>query len=496
MTVTNRLVLMGCACLAASAAPARADTLEDALRHAYERNPALSASRQLARAAAEGVAQARASYGPSLDVSIRHQFTASRIRGTAFPSEDAGFSTSGEVSLSQPLFTSGRLAAGLDAARAGRMIAAANLESAGQRLIFEVVSAYVALRRDLELYRVASGIRDLLLLQRDSTAARLRLHDQTQPDLDQTVNRFELAAGRVISARAAVEASAARYRNLVGAYPGELADPPALPALPPLDGLYVQAETTSPDLVAAQFAEARSRALVGSARAAMRPQVAAFAAAARAPLSPYGNTLRQEQVVGGVSLSMPLYSGGQQSALLREAIARNLADQLQVEQARRDMRERLAADWALFAAASDALPRYRSAVTAAESAVAGVERQQRAGMRTLRDVLEVTNDLLVARTSAVQADADTYIRKVAVLRDAGLLSPALFAVDATVPPKDDPAGVPPHPLAGLPLRPVIEPLDRALLDDAVGDAGAERERSDAFVWPEGKDAPADPSGVR
>lgn len=470
-----------------SARPVHAETLEQALAAAYKNNPSLEASRDLASAADEGVAQAKAAYGPSLGISARHEYTTARTRGVRLPSENEGFGTSAELSLSQPLFTSGRLSANLDAATASQMAERERLRSASQQLILNVVDAYVGLRRDIELYGVASEIYQLLLQQRDATASRFKLRDSTQPDLDQTTNRLELAAGRVIAARSTVEVSAARYRNLVGSYPASLAPLPELPGLPTLDALYADAETNNPSIAIAKFTEARSRAIVGAARANMRPQVNAFAAAARSPLSPYQNTSRQESLSAGINLTMPLYSGGQLSSQLRESIDRNQADQQSVEQARRDVRETLAANWSTLQATAESLPRYDAAVLAAERAVAGVKQQETSGIRTLRDVLDVTNDLLTARTSAAQTRAQIYLRRVAVLRDAGILSIDMFAQVRPYDPESNKAGA--AALAGLPLRPLLQPIDRAFLNDAVPAAGVTKENSPVFSWPEGTDVP-------
>lgn len=469
-------------------ASSSADTLPEAVAGAYAHNPALQGSRELAEAADEAVAQARGAYGPTLAVNARHVFSAARIRGTAFPSESDGFASSAELTLAQPLFTSGRLAANLDAAQAARLAERERLRGAGQQLIMDVVNAYVSLQRDIEIHGVAVEIHRLLQQQQQATAARFRLRDSTQPDLDQATNRLELAASRVIAARATVEASAARYRNLVGDYPDELAPLPALPELPALEALYAQAETHSPGITAARFAEARSRAEVAAARAEMRPQVSAFASAGRSPASPYQNTLREESVSAGVGLSMPLYTGGQLSAALRAAIDRNQADQQFAEQTRRDVRETLATDWNLLRSATEAMPRYEAAVQAAERAVEGVKRQETSGIRTLRDVLDATNDLLAARTGAVQTLAEIYLRRVAVLRDAGLLSIDTFAAP-TPEARRRPSTAP---LAGLPLRPLTEPVDRLLLDKTVPAAPVQRENATAFDWPTAEGGPGSP----
>ncbi|TCU57328.1 outer membrane protein [Novosphingobium sp. PhB57] len=467
---------------------AYAETLEDALGDAYRNNPALVGARDMSSAADEGVNHAHAAYGPSLSLSVQHEYTDARIRGGVFPVHDEGFGTTGELALSQPLFTSGRLSAAVDAATANKFAVRARLEEASQRTIADVVTAYVFLQRDMELNGVAAEIYDLLLRQRDQTVSRYRLRDSTAPDVDQTLNRLELAAGRVISARAAVQASAARYRNLVGHYPDELLPVPALPDLPVLETLYTEGEAYSPSLAAFKFAEVQSRAAVAAARAEMMPQVGAYASALRAPITPYQNSYRQEAVSAGVRLTMPLYSGGQMSSALRAAKDRNLADQQFVEQARRDMREQLAADWALLEAAQASLPRFDAAVSAAERAVEGVKRQETAGIRTLRDVLDVTNDLLSARTAAVQARAEAYVLRVDVLRDAGILTIGMFSRERPYDPDSRLRWS--GRLAGLPLRPLLEPLDRLASHGSVPVARVQLEYSLNF---EGlKEAPLQP----
>lgn len=470
--------------------PAQADSLQEAVSRAYDNNPDFAGNRALTRAADEVVTQAKGAYGPSLSVSARHEYTLRRTSLGQESVEDEGFGTSASATLSQPLFTSGRLAASLDGARAGRMIARENLRASSQQLILDVVNAYVSLQRDIALYGVAVEIYGLLQQQRDVTLSRFRLRDSTQPDVDQTSNRLQIAAGRVIAARAAVEASAARYRNLVGKYPDGLAPVPDLAVSLTIDPLYEQAETSNPALAAARFTERRSRAAVAAARAEMGPQVSAFAAAERAPLTPFQNTRRTESVIAGVGLSMPLYSGGQLSAALREAIERNAADRQFLEQARRDVRETLATDWHLLRSASEAMPRYEAAVRAAESAVEGVKRQETAGIRTLRDVLEVTNDLLTARTSEVQTRAELYVRKAAVLRDAGLLTIDLFSDRPAYDP--DSYRPPAAGLAGLPLRPVLDPIDRLLLNSQVPPVRVDVENGPAFQWSGRQDAVPQP----
>lgn len=448
------------ACIAFTAPAVQAQSLLDAINTAYDNNPGLEVSRALTEAADEDVVQARAAYGPSIDLEIDHTFTYSRIDAGVTVVENDGFTTNGALSLVQPLFTSGRLAANLDSAQAQREGRREILRGDSQQLILDVIIAYAALRRDLELYDVASDTYDLLLQQRDLTTSRFELRDATAPDVDQTEQRMQLAAGRVQQARGNIEQSAARFRNLAGAYPDELAPLPQLPPLSPIEELYTQAERSSPEILNSLYTEAASRAQMASARAARLPQFTAELSAGRFALDQFFNSPGNEQVSAGVRLLWPLYQGGALASDIRETLDRNIAAQNFVEQTRRDVRESLASDYNQYRAAQLAVPRFRLAVAAAQRSVEGVQRQQIAGLRTLRDVLDVTNDLFDARTSAVIAETNGYIAHASALRDVGLLT-----IDLFVPGADDGMPAPRSGSAGLPLRPVIDALESGVLAD-------------------------------
>lgn len=478
---TRTILLAATAAITALAAsPAFAETLEEAALRAYENNPGLEVQRAVARASDELVTQARGAYGPQLDLTARHTFTYTRTNIEELPNAivQNGFGTSAEVQFTQPLFTSGRLAAALDVAEASALASRENTRDASQQLLLDVIGAYVSVRRDLQLYDVARETYELLLQQRNLTASRLALRDATAPDVDQTANRVELAAGRLLLAQSALEVSAANYRALVGSYPDDLAPPPMLPPLPTLENLYASAEVANPRILAQRYIEQASESQLAGARAAMGPQVTAEANAGRRNASPYENTNYTEQVTGAVRVNIPLYAGGRLQSRRREAEQRNIAAQFSVEDTRRSVRQSLASDWNQMQASQLALPRYQSAVAAAQRAVDGVKRQETAGIRTLRDVLDVTNDLFVARSSAVQTEADLYFRHASVLRAAGLLTIDVLANRAAYDPDNYDPGL--AGLAGLPLLPLIEPIDNILLNDWAEPVAVDQEQDTEY----------------
>lgn len=482
-----RLLLAGTALMTGVAT--QAETLQEALDKALSENPALESQRATARARAERPVQARGAFGPTVTASGNYQYNRDRtVSGGARISDEDGFAAGYSLTLEQPLFTSGRLTANLNAAEAIAAIGQENLRSAQQGLIADVVTAYVSVRRDIALYGVAVQIRDLLNEQFNTTSERYRLRDVTATDLNQTDNRRKVAEARVKESLAAVQISAAAYRRLVGQYPSNLEPLPEPPPVPTLDMLYEQAETSSPVLLAARLSEIASKETVASTRAERGPTVSATVGGRRAALNPYRDNIHTNSVFAGVTVSMPIYTGGVLSSQIREAEALNQADKFSVEQTRREVRQNIASNWSQAQSAEQANPIYEDAVLAAERALSGVRRQEQAGSRTSRDVLETTNDLLTSRTNAIRSAADAYIFKINTLRAAGLLDPAQFGVDASAERSRSDAFM--AYIAGYPLFPVVNALDSVLHDSSTRQPDIAIENDAAYIAP--PPPPSDP----
>jgi len=118
MSKSRRAGLLAAVCslglLAGLVAPAQAETLADAITLAYQTNPTLQGQRASQRALDESVVQARTGLRPSLS-----------LAGDASWSEREGADTvassTGGLSLSQPIYAGGRVASGISAARADVM---------------------------------------------------------------------------------------------------------------------------------------------------------------------------------------------------------------------------------------------------------------------------------------------------------------------------------------------------------------------------------------
>src|SRR5579864_8748781 len=120
---THRLAaLTGCALLLGGtslAGAASAESLADAVALAYETNPTLQAERAQLRATDEGYVQAEAGLRPSVTASGSYAYQDQQVSLAHSPTATlTGGTGTAMISLTQPLYSGGRVTARIDAAQA------------------------------------------------------------------------------------------------------------------------------------------------------------------------------------------------------------------------------------------------------------------------------------------------------------------------------------------------------------------------------------------
>lgn len=442
---------------------ARAETLGDAIAVAYRQNPAVEASRGSTRAAQERVGQAKAQFGPTVTADANYLLGWRRVRQNEMTVlRQHGNTTQLSLSVDQPLFTFGRLGGQLRTAHAGYGASVADMRSAEQDLMANVIIAYSAVLRDRKLVGIAQENLSQLTEQLDQTSARYAARYATETDLQQTRNRIFSAQAQLELAKGNLLASRNAYRNLTGHYPADLAALPQLPPLPrTVDDAEAQGAMSSPRIERATYELAAAQGRLAQARGNSRPYVGLQGSLSRSPLSIAANDPSELAAQVQFGLTVPLYSGGLLSSRVREA--RQLADvsSQQVEQTARDVRENIASYWDQLAAARRALPAYGRAVAAAQQALDGARQQQLAGQITSLDVLDTARDLLTSRQALAQAEAQLYVQHALLLGAMGQLRADDFAPGT---PPFEPHAYDALPFVGLPTGPVIQALDSVPVD--------------------------------
>lgn len=415
-----RTLLLSAAALA-SASHASAETLTDAMQQALQTNPTIEARRARLNATREALPQARAGILPTLSVSAGAD-ASRRDSGGARETTDEGWSAS--ASASQLLFASGSVAASTKQARARIAGAEADYVGSVQQLLLDVTTSYAALREALAI--VDARQRTLTNLEAQTRFARARFEAgvTTRTDLAQAEARLAQTRTQYIQSQGALAAAHETYRRIVGAPAGALDPAPRLTQLPAsLDAALALAVQQSPTLISARAAEVAADASVAASRAARGPRVSLEAG------SSLSGEFRDDAGLGdstsdsvGLRLSLPLFTGGAASSRTREQRALRQAAGLDRAAAERTLRETVTTAWTSVDTARAAYSSAQEQVSAAETALRGVNLEQDVGLRATVEVLDQENDLLAARLALAGAEREQAIAERRLLLAVGALT--------------------------------------------------------------------------
>jgi outer membrane protein len=142
-----------------------------------------------------------------------------------------------------------------------------------------------------------------------------------------------------------------------------------------------------------------------------------------------GLGITQNTLLQGVGqLTVPIYQGGAEYSAVRqqkEAIGQRL---LELELARRQIREAIAQYWGQFVSSIAEIKTTDIQVKAAENALNGVRREALVGQRTTLDVLNAEQELVNARVAVVTAQRDRVVASYTLLAAVGRLSPQVLGL--------------------------------------------------------------------
>ncbi|HEV8200310.1 MAG TPA: TolC family protein [Candidatus Polarisedimenticolia bacterium] len=417
-------------------------TLPDAVRVAFERDPALAAARAEADAWSADLDAARAARWPRLltaaewhrtdgqvavfgDKLMAGEFTADDFALDALNDPEALNHASLGVLVQAPLYTAGRIRHAIDAADESSLASRAHLRAAAIDLVEEVTRAYDGAL----LAQATVGIaRDALVNARGherAAAARYEEGSALKSDpLRAEVHR--LARERDLErADAGLEIVRSRLRVLLGLAPGDailLADAEPLAPAEPLTGLQEWLDASAaaggrPEIEAARRAGAAAEAQDRAAAAARGPEVDGIA---RYDVHANGLDGGEGSYFAGLQIRWAAFDRVRSSridaararAQAAEAWSRVAEDRarLDVEQAWRD------ADVADRNAAIA-----RQGLAAAEEARRIAAERYAGGLLPLTDLLDAETALLETRLAEIGARFDAAVSRVRLSRASGRL---------------------------------------------------------------------------
>jgi len=409
-------------------APAWADTLQEAIALAYRTNPSLLAQRASQRALDESVVQARAGLRPTIDVSGDVGYSFSRTRGgdrevdsngDGIPdttinvptSNDDSTSAGVSIGLGQTIYSGGRIGHAITAAEANILAGRENLRDIEQQVLTSVIQAYADVIRDVEILRIRESNLTVLQRQLDEASARFEVGEITRTDVAQSEARLAQSEADLANAQAQLSVSRATYAAVVGQSPGDLAPMPALPNLPTdFDSALNVALTDNPGIRAAAYSLRAAEANVAAAKAEFLPSARVSSSyGGSSELNRIGDIVDNTAFRAGVTLSVPLFTGGLNGSRVAQALERANVAQINVEGERRTTLQTVSSAYAQSISARSTLAAGQEAVRAATVAAEGVRQEAQVGLRTTLDVLNQELELRSAEVTLATARRNEYV---------------------------------------------------------------------------------------
>jgi outer membrane protein len=424
--------------------PAKAETLVEALASAYSDNPLIRQERARVRATDEDLARAQSGYRPRIsanaDYGISNQSTGAapvildngqtptpaqikaNERGIQRPD---GFRHphSYGFQLQQPLFDGGSTVGAVREADANIRAAREKMRAVEQKVLLDTVKAYTAVIRD----RSAVGLREsgVTLLSRELAGTRERFSagEATRTDVAQAESRKARAAAGMEQAKADLRSSLAEYQRVVGHPATSLSTPPIAKATLPdsLEDAVQISQTENPDVVEAAYREEAAEHQITKIEGELLPQLTLSAS----HLDRYdiSRTIENQQTQSVTArLNIPLYSGGDTEARIRAAKQERQGRLEGVEQARQQGQATTITAWSQMVADRAQVTAVKEQVRAATAALLGVREEQRAGQRTLIDVLNSAEELIEAKIALERAKRNLVVSSYGVLSAVGRLT--------------------------------------------------------------------------
>ena len=371
--------------------------LEPLISEALAAHPSTQVQRALTESAQAGVDGARWQFYPTPTVAVEK----AQSSGT-----DTSYQGSGTVStlrLQQPLWTGGRLTAGVKKAEAGVSASQAALGETQQQLALRVVQAYgdwlgaylksIAYRESMQVH----------LRLRDQVRRRIEQGVSADSDLVLAVSRLQTVAADVSVAQAQQDIALSRLGQLLRRPVDRilLVDriATALPIPQGLPAVLEQARQGSPTVQKAQAQALVQEATMAERRADLSPEV--YLRAERQ----YGNfSVRNTAAQNRIFIGLSSRFGAGLSSLSGVEAARGQyeAAVAQVEVERSTVNEQVLSDYALASSSASRQEALLASLDAATQVSASYDRQFLAGRKTWLDVMNAARER--SQTEVLLAD--------------------------------------------------------------------------------------------
>ncbi len=316
--------------------------------------------------------------------------------------------------------------------RAGRE----TLRSVEQLVLQDAVTAFADVVAAQAVVRLREDGLEFFNQELKATKDRFTVGEVTRTDVAQAEARRALAVGDLDASRANLKSARARFEQVVGHSPQRLSDPGWKTRLLPssLNEAIAISSQENPEVVAALYREQGARFTVDRIRGELLPSAELEASySERFDTSTSIDEVNTAAVVGRVNV--PIYTGGEVEARVRQAKHTHISRIQEIEQARAQAQSAVAQAWAQLQGAKAQHESDKAQIEANRTALNGVREEEKVGQRTLLDVLNARQELLSSEIQSEATKRNIIVATYAVIAAIGRLNVAeLGAVDTVYDP--------------------------------------------------------------
>ena len=419
---------VGSTAFAQASAEVSSQDLLDVWNKALARDPVYAASQAFEAAEQEAVPQARAQLLPYVSADAVAQSDDTR-RASTFGNSSGGSSAEWALSLTQPIFDLGAWR-GLEqagyVARAGQV----STTQAYQNLILRVAQAYFDVLAAQDTLRALLAEKQAIETQLRAAERGFELGSTTIADTYEAQSRLDIVTANEVRARNELQNSTDRLARIINERPGNLAELATnikLPSPAPsrLDDWTQQASAANLSVVLADLRARIAESQIAIAKSRHYPtldlQAQTGTASDRGIYGPSSGPRSLDTAVG-LRLSIPIFTGGEISSVVREQTSRLQQARYELENAKR---EAVQLAQLYFAGVSSGLAQIRALAAAEKSSLASVQANKtgyEVGVRVNIDVLNAQQQLYATQRNLAQARYDTLMNSLRLKAATGTLS--------------------------------------------------------------------------
>jgi len=408
--------------VAAAPVGVRAESLREALTAAYNNNPNITSALLAVKAQAESIVTAKAGKLPTigLGADFTHTFTNAGVSGNFSQADAASLG----LSYNQTLYDNGKTDGAVEQARALTEVTAQALRNAEQNVLLSVVQAYMGVIRDTQLVQLRADNVTFLRAQVKSAQDRLDIGEGTKLDVSQAQTSLATGIATYENAQTNLQTSKASYERWVGHQPRNLTQDFSFKSMLPksVEEATMLSEMYHPAILSAKAAIRAAQAGADIARSAFGPTLGLVGKVGM--VENFVNSTGTNAISGsvGLSLSIPLYSGGVLGATVRKANLGQMKSEVDAQATRDQVREAVVTSWATLQNAIAQIDSAQQALNAASLALDATVQSRDVGQSTTLDVLNAQSQVTQARAALIIATSSRVIASFALVSAAGKLS--------------------------------------------------------------------------